>query len=272
MRRAAAGALEGLFENQPAPMRQAAAQGGPRRAQLARHLRRRGRVERVVLRQRRLEAGLLELAVGALEQPADALREDRAAIARIRPPERREHRAAAGRSDEDLVRGDTPDAPRLRSEQEGVAQRALPDELLVELAEAGVRVLDPQLKVAAIRDRAARLGDEPRRARTGRDRAVEAVEGDSRAELGDPRVGVAPGEHLDHEVELTAGQLVIRRARPQEVVEIVGAPALVRHHADDPLRQQVERRAAPARIGSISPSSTARAATAHSRKSRAWVG
>ena len=63
-------------------------------------------------------------------------------------------------------------------------------------------VRDAQVEVAAVRDRAADEVDEPRGAGPAAHRAVHPVDGDQGPELADAGRGVAPGEHVEDEVEL----------------------------------------------------------------------
>ena len=133
------------------------------------------------------------------------------------------------------------DAPDPGAEGEGVPHRALPDELLVQLAQAGA-VLGPQVVVAAVRDRAAGHVDEPSAAPAGAHRALHPVHGQARRELADPAVGVAAGEHLEHQVEVAARQVAVGPRGAQDGVELLQVPGLGDGHRQDHLGEHVERR------------------------------
>ncbi len=165
-----------------------------------------------------------------------------AAVVVLATPEGSHRRLARGRGHQHVVVGDLRDAPGLRAEHEAVADAALPHELLVELAEPRQRALQAQVEVAAVGDGAARRVDPPRRARPRLDAPGEAIDGDARHQLAHARVGVAAGEHLEHQVELLARQLAVRVARPQLVVEVVGLALLGGDHRQHHLGEHVERR------------------------------
>ena len=123
---------------------------------------------------------------------------------------------------------------------EGVAHRALPDELLVQLADLGHRVLQAKVEVAAIRNRAARLIDEACRARPRTDRVLHPIDGHSRTELPDAAVGVAAGQHFENQVELASLQIPIGVGGSQEREELFHVPGLGHHHGEHHLGEHVE--------------------------------
>ena len=234
------------LDQQPAAVGEGGPGGGALTLEVARQVRGRRRRQRAALgerRRQRLGRVLAEPAVGEGEQLAHALGEVKGAVVVLAAPEGGHRRVAGRRRHQHVVVGDLRDAPGLRAEHEAVADAALPDELLVELAEPGERPLQPQVEVAAVGDGAARGVEPARRARPRLDAAAEAVDGDARHQLAHPRVGVAAGEHLQHEVELLPRQLVVGVAGAQLVVEVVGIALLGRHHGQHHLGEHVERRA-----------------------------
>ena len=119
------------------------------------------------------------------------------------------HRAgdAGRRGDDHPVAGDLLDPPGGRAEQEGLAGARLVDHLLVELADpAAVGQVDAV--EAAVGDRAGVGDDQLARAFAAVHRALGAVPDDPRAQLGEAVGGVAPVEHVEHVLELLAGELV----------------------------------------------------------------
>ncbi len=148
-------------------------------------------------------------------------------------------RALGGRN-QNIVVGDPLDPPGLNPEGEGVAHRSFPDELLVEFAEKGAAALDPQLIVAAVGDGPSREIDEPLDPGSGADRAVDGVDADQRSQAADPAAGVAAGEHLEDEIEVAAGEVVVgvRAANGRE--ELVRAPVVRDHHGEQHLGEDIE--------------------------------
>ena len=85
------------------------------------------------------EGGGGRLRLERADQRADGAAELERPAGRLALPERHLARLARRRRDDDLVVGDVLDAPRRGAEQEGLADLALEDHLLVELADAGGR-------------------------------------------------------------------------------------------------------------------------------------
>ena len=190
-----------------------------------------------------LQAGSVavgEPVVGGLQELADALGEVEAAGVVLGPPERRAG-PRRGRSHQHVAVGDALDPPRLGTQVERFADLRFPHELLVQLADDGTGVRMPQREVAAIRDGAARGVQGERRALASGDDAGDAVEGDARLEIADARAGVAPGEHLDHQIEVFPRQRRIGRGAGENAEQLVHLPGFGGHAGDDDLRQYVQR-------------------------------
>ena len=93
--------------------------------------------------------------VGVAQKFADALGKVCVSISVFCAPERRGKGGVWSRRNVDVVVRNALYAPLLGSERKGPAGTILPDELLVELTEAGVGVRVPQLVIAAVRDHSA---------------------------------------------------------------------------------------------------------------------
>src|SRR4029079_4146758 len=94
-------------------------------------------------------------------------------------PERGRGGLARRRGDDDAVDGDLLDAPRGRAEHEALADPALVDHLLVELADPAA-VGEEHAEQAAVGDRAAALHRDALRAFTRPEPARDAVPHDAR--------------------------------------------------------------------------------------------
>ena len=151
------------------------------------------------------------------------------------------HRAgnAGRRGDDHPVARDVLDPPRGGAEQEGLPRPRLVDHLLVELADAAsVRQVDAV--EAAVRDRA-RVGHrELARAPAPAHRAGGAVPDHPRAELGELLRRVAPVEHVEHVLELLAGELGERLRCGHHPLDLVHLPLGVGDHRDEVLGEDVE--------------------------------
>ncbi len=156
-------------------------------------------------------------------------------------PERRHPRPALDGDDLHVLVGDAADSPALRAEHEGVAHRAFPHELLVQLADQRARVGGAQAEVPAVGDGAAVGVQAARGAGPGAHGASDGVDGHHRRELPQPGVRVPAREHAEHQVELLPGQVVERQARADRVVQLVHAPRLHAGHRDEHLGQHVQR-------------------------------
>ena len=153
-----------VLDHDPVAVRQAPAQGRLFGAQEAHQLGRGAPVHGALLGQRRDDAVVVQTRLDRAEEAPHLLRDEEVPVALVRAPEGGHRRRAGGGLDEDVVVGDLLDAPDLGAEGERVTHRALPDELLVELADASAcggpparrsTSVDPQVVVAAVRDRAA---------------------------------------------------------------------------------------------------------------------
>ena len=140
----------------------------------------------------------------------------------------------------DPVAGDLLDSPRGRAEQEGLPGPRLVDHLLVELPHpAAVGQVDSV--EAAVGDRAG-VGDREL-ARPGRPRMVPggAIPDDPRAQLGEAVGRVAAVEHVEHVLELLAGELRERLGGGDQALDLVHLPLVVGAHRDQVLGEDVER-------------------------------
>jgi len=215
-------------------------------------------VEAVALGQR--GAGLVGLAASL--QGADLAHERphrRAELAgapgRVAVPERQLAGLAGGGHHPHPVALDVGDAPGGGAQHQRLAGAALVDHLLVELAHAlgragagpagvaGVLGAGIQLDAvqAAVGDGAPRghrhaLGSAPPPHDVG-----HAVPGDPRAQLGELVGGIAPGQQVQHAVELAAGQLGERRGPAHARQQVVDAPRVDRGHGHRLLGEHIQR-------------------------------
>ena len=82
--------------------------------------------------------------------------------------------------------------------------------------------------------------DEPCCARTGADRVLHAVDRHPRTELPDAAIGVAPGQHLEDQLELAPFQIPIRVGGSQERVQRLYIPILGYQHGEHHLGEHIE--------------------------------
>ena len=155
-------------------------------------------------------------------------------------PERHRAGQAGRRGDDHPVAGDLLDPPGRRAEQEGLAGARLVDHLLVELADAAA-VGQVDAVEAAVGDRAGVGDDELAGAFAAVHRAPRAVPDDPRAQLGEAVGGVAAVEHVEHVLELFAGELAEGLGRGDEALDLVDLPLVHRRHRDQLLGEHVER-------------------------------
>ena len=153
------------------------------------------------------EVGVAQARLHLLEERRDLLGALERVVALVGAPERRQAGRPRGRAHQHVGVGDLGDAVGAHAEAERVADRALPHELLVELAEQRPGVGEAQAEVAPVRDRAAGRVDAPRRPGTAAHRAGHAVDAHHRVELADARRGEAAGQHVEHQVEVLARQV-----------------------------------------------------------------
>ncbi len=175
------------------------------------------------------------------QEGGDPRRQERAAVAPVGAPEGGHRGRSRGRRDQHVVVRDLLDPPALHAEREGVAQLALPDELLVQLADLGARPVPAQVEVAAVGDRPAAAVEHPLGAGARADGPFDRVARDERAQLRHRAAVVAPVEHLEHAVELAAGQAVVGLGAAQRGEQRRHVPGLAHRHRDHDLRQHVER-------------------------------
>ena len=102
------------------------------------------------------------------------------------------------RADFHIVVGDVQDAPGLRAQTELIAEPALPDEFLVQLADHRFGVGEAQVKIAAVGNGAARLIKDEIGAWPRGERILGAIDHGALAQLANRRVGVPALEHRHH--------------------------------------------------------------------------
>ncbi len=217
-----------------------------------------------VRRGARVEPGVVQCGLGLRRVHAAQLAHERAQRAAelersagpVALPERRLGRLAGRGRDDDPVDGDLLDPPRRRAEHEALADPALVDHLLVELADAPA-VGQEHAEQAAVGDRPAALHRDPLRAFARPDAALDAVPHHAWPQPAEPVGGIAAREHVERLAERVVGELGEVRAPPHERVQLVDAPVVDRAARDDLLREHVER---VARIAHLLDESFAHAA------------
>ena len=203
-------------------------------------VRRRERVERVVLAEARFGRLGREIADLAHERPERPAELERAART-VAVPERHLAGLARRRRDRDALERDVFDAPRRRAEHERLAGAALVDHLLVELADAGA-VGEEHTEQPAVGDRAAARDRQPLGSVAGPDGVVDAVPHEPRPQLGELLARVAAGEQVEHVAEQVVGELGEVGAAPHESGQIGHRDvAGDRDVGDDLLGEHVER-------------------------------
>ena len=160
---------------------------------------------------------------------------------RLAEPEGHRGRRALGVDDAHDAGLDAPDAPRGAAEEERVAGHALDGPVLVHGADDGVVGIGDYLVVGRLRDGAARGdGGDAGPAASAQD-AIHPIVVQPRAARTAPRLN-AVREHLEHGVEVGAGQVGIGRGATDERVEVIFSPRLADGGGHDLLGQDVERR------------------------------
>ena len=183
----------------------------------------------------------------ALQAPDGAPELERAAGLLALPE--RHLRGLAGRGGDDhAIALDLLDAPGRGAQQEDLALARLVHHLLVELAHAAAAVDEEDAVEAAVGDRARVRDRDALRALACAQRARRALPDDARAQLGELVRRVAPGEQVEHVLELLARELAVGIGAPDERVQRVDLQLLDRGHRDDLLAQHVERDARHARV------------------------
>ena len=155
-------------------------------------------------------------------------------------PEGDGSRRTRRRGDDHPVAGDLLDPPGRRPEQEGLAGASLVDHLLVELADPPA-VGQVDAVEAAVGDRAG-VGDDQRAGAFATvHRPLGAIPDDARAQLGETVGGVAAVEHVEHVLELFAGEVVEGLRSGHQRLDLVDLPLVQRRHRDQLLGEDVER-------------------------------
>ena len=161
-------------------------------------------------------------------------------IAAIRFPERQINRFGRRRGHEDVVVGEALDGPVLGAKRKGLPFGVFPDKFFVELADAAIRLLMPEMEITPVRDRAPGEVELLNGALAGGDGAIETIEGNLRPQLAYPSVGVTSGEHVEDEVKLLATEIPVRIRGAQFSVEILLIARLHPDHGDDDLSEDIE--------------------------------
>ena len=182
-----------------------------------------------------------EESVREFQEVADALGKVETAVHVLCAPERRRSGFRFGRPDQHIVVRDSLDAPVLGAERKVLSDGCLPHELLVEFSYKGARLRVPQLEIASIGDRPARVVKGENGALARLQRVADPVESDARLEIADAGSGVAAGEHFDDQVELLPIQRRVRTRAPNRPVRLLDGARFRRGHRDQDLRQHVER-------------------------------
>ena len=142
------------------------------------------------------------------------------------------------------IRLDLLHSPARSPERDHLADPALVDHLLVELADPPPRsphLADHEDRVEpAIRDRAAARDRHSPRVAPTLDATRLAVPHDSRLQLGELVARIRPGQHPEHRLECVSGEAFIRRRAADRLEQLVGRPRLANRHCDDLLGQHVE--------------------------------
>ena len=178
-------------------------------------------------------------------------------------PERDGRRRSPCILDADLAGLDAADAPRGISEQKDVAGDRLDGEVLVDGADPRPVGLEHDVVVGVVGDGAAGGERGEARAPPSAQPPVDRVAVKQRARAS-PAGGDPLGEHVDHAVEVGAGEVGVGPRAPAELVERVFIPFLAGGGGDDLLRQHVERRVRADDRVDVGPPAAARTSAAHS--------
>jgi hypothetical protein len=173
------------------------------------------------------------------DEGAEGLAQLEGAAGAVAVPERHLAGLAGGGDDDDPVVGDVVDAPGGGAEQEGLADAALEDHLLVELADAGA-VGEEDAEQAPVGDGAG-VGDrQALGAGAAADGAVDAVPDDAGAQLAELVGGVAAGEQVEGGVEDVVGEVGEGGGAAHDAGEVVDGPVVEGGHGHDLLGEDVE--------------------------------
>ena len=155
-------------------------------------------------------------------------------------PERHDRAVSFGRLDDDAMDVDGLDSPCVVAQCERLADPALEDELLIELAQAGAVVPQVDGILARVGNGAAADKRQPGRAGQRGQAVVNPVPGDPRAEVAH-RSGREPArDQAEHLLEGLGRKVGIRIGAADQVEQLGNAPAIHRHAGDDLLGQDVE--------------------------------
>ncbi len=158
-------------------------------------------------------------------------------------PERHLARLARRRRHEHPVVRDLLDAPRRCAQRERLADVALEDHLLVELADAdrpiGTREEHPVQP--AIRNGARVRDGDALCALASGDRPVQPVPRDAWPQLREFIRRVAARQHVEHPLEHAHAEVGVGRRAPDAREQVVDVPGVHASHGDDLLREHVER-------------------------------
>ena len=155
-------------------------------------------------------------------------------------PERNRTRSARSRRDEHAVTGDLLDPPGRGAEHERLPLARLVDHLLVELADATAASDEMDAEKAAIGNRPRIRDREPLRAGSATNHAGRAIPDDPRAQLCELVRRIAPGEHVEHVLELGAGEVGERIRTSSQPMQVVDRDLRLGRDRDDLLREHVE--------------------------------
>ena len=156
-------------------------------------------------------------------------------------PERHRARYARRRRDEHAVARDLLDPPARGAEQEDLPLPGLVDHLLVQLAHPAAAVDEMDAVEAAIGDGAGVGHGEALRPGAPANDARRPVPDDARPQLGELVRRVAPGEHVEHVLELGARELGEGVGAADQLVQLGDADLLLGADRHDLLAEHVER-------------------------------
>ena len=163
-------------------------------------------------------------------------------------PERHPARHARRRRHQHPVAGDLLDPPRRRPELEDLAGAGLVDHLLVELAHPCAGVGQEDAVEPAVRDRPARRDRQPAGVVAPADDAGGPVPDHPRPKLRELVGRIAPGQHVEHALELRAAEIRVGRRPRDHRVQVVDRPVVHHRGRDELLGEHVERLARDAGV------------------------
>ena len=205
------------------------------------HRARRIRLQAVGGLQRGREGRLCDFPIPVFQRTRDPVGDVEIPVALLRFPEGGHADPRCHGHDLDVLVIDLLYPPALRAEHEAVAKRAFPDKLFVQLADESLGIRGAQAEVAPVGNGAPAGGQPDPRTFPGAHRGIDAIIGNHRCEITQPCFLVLAGEHVQHEIELPAGERVVGKAGANEVVQLIHFPDLHRGHGDDHLGQNIQR-------------------------------